>query len=127
MYHLSTMCGGQIIQLVNGSEEKAFIYIAFEKYFDKQILHIIKTETEKFMRGISGVSAKLMKKKLQTVLSDLAAHLFSFSRKEDILKEVTKLLKDLYPEITLYLLLAQDMEPVLDLPVKKWNTVGITR
>jgi hypothetical protein len=106
-----------IIPFENVHEDKAFIYIAFEKECEKETLLMVKTETEKIMRIVSGFAAELTKKKHQTILADLASHLLSFTSKEDILNEVSKLLRRLYPAYTIDLLLAQDIDPALDLPV----------
>src|SRR5699024_10656484 len=52
------------------------------------------------------------------IIADLASLLLSFTRKEDILNEATRLLTNSYPSFSLQLILAQDMNQGLDFPVE---------
>ena len=106
-----------IIQLENNYKKIAFMYVAVEKACDAKTLYMIKKETEKLIQIVSRYTAAWKKKNNQKISADLALHLFSYIRKEDILNEATKLLKKSYPAFTFQLLLAQDIDTGLDFPV----------
>ncbi|SET80613.1 diguanylate cyclase with GAF sensor [Oceanobacillus limi] len=109
------------IPLVPNKGQVDFLFIILEKDQINQIMkfeNVIKEETEKVLTILDNMVNRTKREKEKHFLLELTSRLFSTSNKEDILMEIIEAVQKRYPNLSHYLLLSQDHENNLNLPIK---------